>query len=302
MKKLALALLLSSALIGAASAVVTTTPVGNANYSALITDQRINYTVAFTAPRTLTLAPAGGTCIGQTCGASSFEILDSTGVVSATNTLTITPFSGDTINGSTSSIVIGEPFGRIVLVPVSGSNWVIQIYAPGQIAGTTSADNALVGSVGEYVLSQTGLAIQANTPLPNGTGAGSVITSAPALTTTVAANITQALLSAGDWDCRAEALLGTVGVGTSTVATVFAAWTSTANQATLPAFNQISVPQNPSLVALQTASVTSGWWALGLPSVRYSLAAATSVYLNAVATFSAGTPTGLGSLACRRVR
>lgn len=302
MKRLALALLLGSALVGPSLAVVSSTPVGNVSYTLLLSDQRILFSVAFTAPRTLTLISAGASCIGQTCGANSLEIIDQIGAVTATNTLTITPASGETINNSTSSVVIAEPFMRVLLIPTSGSNWHLVLYAPGQFPGTTTNDAAPVGSLGEYVYSLTGNAIQANTTLPNGTGAGSVITSAPVLVTTVGANITQALLSAGDWDCRGDVTLGTVGAGTSTAATVFAAWTSTTNQSTLPTFNQTATPQNPSWVGIQAASVSSPLWSLSVPPARYSLAASTSVFLNAVATFSAGTPTGIGSLACRRVR
>ncbi len=301
MKRLSLALLLGAALIGPAPAVVTSTPVGNASYTVLATDQRIVFTVSFSAPRTLTLPSAGASCIGQTCPANALEILDQVGVVSATNTLTLTPSGSETINNSTSSITIGEPFGRILLIPTNGSNWQLVIYAPGQYPGTTTNDLAVAGSIGEYVVGRTdALALQ--TATASVTAGGNVVTSAPLLTTNIPSNLTQLLLTAGDWDCRGQSQLGVSG---SASATVFSAWTSTAVASSappIPSNLQDGVPTNPSFVALQAAAVVSPLWALGVPSVRYSLAASTSIYLNTMATFSAGTMTGMGNLACRRVR
>lgn len=283
MRKFALALLLSSALVGAASAVVVSTPVGNANYTALSTDQRVVYSVAFTAPRTLTLNSAGATCIGQTCGAGAFEVLDTIGVVSATNTLTITAASGETINGSASSVVIGEPFGRIILIPVTGSDWQLQIYAPGQYPGTTSADNAPAGSLGEFIAQNSG------------------VTSAPLLTTQVPSIVTQVLLTAGDWDCRGMAALTPNPTANPTI---FSAWTSTAGVGASPPIPTVGAGtgNNPSFVSLQTAAVTSPTWALAPALARYSLSASTSIFLMADATFGAGTTGAVGNLGCRRAR
>lgn len=122
MRKL-LALLFSLALLGQAEAVVTQTLVGNANYTILSTDQRLVTTAAFTAARTWTLPSAGATCIGQTCPANSLEILDVANAVTATNSLTIAPASGETINGSSSSLTLLGAGDRIILIPTSGSNW-----------------------------------------------------------------------------------------------------------------------------------------------------------------------------------
>ena len=297
MKRLALALLLGSALVGAAQAVVTSTPVGNVSYTALSTDQRLLFTVAFTAPRTITLPSAGASCIGQTCPAAALELIDMTGVVSGTNTLAIAPAANETINNSTSSVIIAEPFGRIILIPTNGTNWQIQIYAPGQFPGTTTNDNAPAGSVGEFIFGITG-------PSPGSApGANPTVTSAPAMVTTTAQTLTQVLLSPGDWDCRGQAQLAAVNTGTATAATLFSAWTSTVQNVAGPTIGgNVTVPTNPSFVSIQAASVTSPTWSLGVNPTRYSFAASTSVYLVASATFSAGTPTGVGELGCRRVR
>ena len=127
MKPLALALLLGSVLIGTPAVAVDLpiTTVSNANYTALSTDQRIITTGAvFSAPRTLTLNSAGATCIGQTCSPTLYlDVIDAVGAVSPTNTWTITPASGETINGSTASVVLTAPYSKVQLQPISGSNW-----------------------------------------------------------------------------------------------------------------------------------------------------------------------------------
>src|SRR5882762_328272 len=123
MKRLLLLFSLCLGLLSPAWAVVNSTTMGNANQTASATDQRIWITVAFTASRTLTLPAAGATCIGQTCPPFQLEVSDQSGVNGAF-TLTIAPASGDTINGSASSLVISSVGQRIQLIPISGTNWI----------------------------------------------------------------------------------------------------------------------------------------------------------------------------------
>ena len=282
MKRLALILLLGSALAGPAAAVVTSTPVGNVSYTVLSTDQRILYSVAFTAPRTLTLPSAGATCIGQTCPVGGLDIFDSTGAISSTNTLTITPASGETINNSTASVVIDYPYARVTLIPISGSNWQLV--------------NA--GNVGQFVSGRTDQAAAATAGNPAANT--SIVTSAPLLTTTVPNIVTQVLLSAGDWDCGGMA----APVGTaSTSYTLFSAWTSTAaigSAAPIPTVTA-GAALNPSFSGIQTAAIVSPTWSLSVPRVRYSLSAATSVYLMADATFTLSASSVAGAMQCRSV-
>lgn len=201
------------------------------------------------------------------------------------------------------NIVFGAALlASVAILPAVGQNLSITgTLSAGGLSATGSAtnDSACTGCIGEFFTGRTDL-------LANQTATGvtnAVVTSAPVLVTTVVANLTQVLLTAGDWECRAQMELGTVNVGTATAATQLSAWTSTANQTALaPVPTTNAFPVNPSFVSLQAASVSSPNWALGVPPVRYSLAASTSVFLNAVAVFSAGTPTGLGALQCRRVR
>jgi hypothetical protein len=123
MKRWFLSLALLAGLAAPALGVVSQTSVGDAAYTILQTDQRVFTSTAFSAARIWTLPAAGATCVGQTCPANSLEILDPIGAISSTNTLTITPASGDTINGSSASIVINTPYTRVLLTPVTGSNW-----------------------------------------------------------------------------------------------------------------------------------------------------------------------------------
>jgi hypothetical protein len=166
------------------------------------------------------------------------------------------------------------------------------------ITGSATNDSACAGCVGQFVSSRTD-ALANQTAANNADG--SVVTSAPLLTTAVPNNVTQILLGAGDWDCRGDAALQDV----SGAVTIFSLWTSIQNQNAVPpqqVVNTNGAGLNHSYVSLQAASVTSPNWALATGSARYSLAAATSVYLNTVATFASGTVGAQGVLDCRRMR
>lgn len=152
MKKLLLALALAIGLAAPAKATISYTSMGNANYSALSTDITIIPTVALTATRTLTLAYAGATCVGQAPCPTALQVLDAQGNVGGANScLSIAPASGDTINGSSSAVTFCSTFGRVLLQPTSGSNWRFEVYGPGQLQGTTTNDNGQPGFVGEVI-------------------------------------------------------------------------------------------------------------------------------------------------------
>lgn len=126
MKRLLSGFLLSLAILGPALAVNPATRVGDAAYTILPTDVRVYSQTAFTAGRTWTLPSAGGTCVGQTCQPAAYqlEINDVAGAFSQAFPLTITPASGETINGNTGNLVISGAYARVLLFPTSGSNWV----------------------------------------------------------------------------------------------------------------------------------------------------------------------------------
>lgn len=136
-------------LLAPALAVLSQTFVGNVNYTILPTDVTVSTQVAFTAARTWTLPPAGQTCIGQTCASDVLSINDNIGAISLLNPLIIAPVSGETINGSSSSITITAPYTSIALQPVSGSNWLLSINGATQTTITGTAPTVFhAGGVG----------------------------------------------------------------------------------------------------------------------------------------------------------
>lgn len=195
-KRFLLTLCLCLGLTAPTHAVVTGTRVGDAAYTATITDTFLITTTAFSAARTWTLPSAGATCIGQTCApaATSLVIFDAAGAVTSTNTLTIAPASGETINGNAANLIINAAGATITLVPTSSGNW--QATVRGDYVAATLASGSAVS-----------------------------------LTTATAANVTSQSLSQGDWECRAV-VARTVGATTS-FTQLAAGITSTS--ATLPA-------------------------------------------------------------------
>lgn len=166
MKRLLLALGLSFALLSPANAVVSATRVGDAAYTILPNDVTIYTTTVFTAGRTWTLPQAASSCIGQNCipAASSLQILDLAGALTFTNTLTIAPVSGDTINGNAANLILSAAGVRVVLIPTSPTNWRAIVYGDSRAIAVATAS-----------------------PI--------------SLTTTTAANVTSLALSQGVWDC-----------------------------------------------------------------------------------------------------
>lgn len=139
MKKVLLGLCIALGLASAAYGVSSVTTVNNAAYTILNTDVRVvTGPTAFTASRTWTLPAAGQTCIGQTCSATALTIADVSNAISVASPLVIAPASGENINGSTSSITLTAAGVRVVLTPISGSNWQMSIDGPTQttIGGT----------------------------------------------------------------------------------------------------------------------------------------------------------------------
>lgn len=141
MRKLLLSLGLTLGLLTTAPAVVVQTLMGNANLTGVASDQRVVTTTAFTASRTYTLPAAAASCIGQSCPANALVVFDVANAVSAGNTLTIAPATGDTINGSTSSLTIATAGSRVELIPITGTNWFAQV-----MPGTMQTESGAVGA------------------------------------------------------------------------------------------------------------------------------------------------------------
>lgn len=139
MKRIAIALALWLGLLAPSFAVIIATNVGNVAYSILPTDTTIYTTTTFTASRTWTLPNAASTCIGQNCApaASVLQIIDNANAISVAFPLVLAPASGETINGSSSSVTVPGAGSRILLFPTSGSNWKLQVEATlGYAVGT----------------------------------------------------------------------------------------------------------------------------------------------------------------------
>lgn len=147
---LALALLATPAL-----AVVQSTAMRDASYTATPNDVRIVTVNTFSTARTLTLPQAGATQIGQggqsNGYATALEFFDAANGITATNTLTIAPASGDTINGSASSIVVSTTGAHFWLTPVNGNNWVLAASSTTQLSqGVIRVSTQLFGANGTY--------------------------------------------------------------------------------------------------------------------------------------------------------
>lgn len=137
------------------------------------------------------------------------------------------------------------------------------------IKGTTLADNANTGSIGEYVTA-TGTTV----PLTNNT----------------AVNITSISLTAGDWDVSGVIAYNPAGTTQYTVLLSSISTTSATNgplgQATL----------------FELAFATGAGSTTTTPVVRVNISTTTTVFLVAQAGFTVSTMTGSGVIRARRVR
>jgi hypothetical protein len=149
------------------------------------------------------------------------------------------------------------------------------IFVAGQIPGTTTNDSATAGNIGEFVSSSI--------------VSGSAVT----LTTATPANITSVSLTAGDWDCSAGAVR-TFGATTSVTILKTSLNTTTAADGSLATGTMVqrSTP----------AQVPVTDFAQAIGPVRFSLSAASSMFLVADDTFTVSTNKGYGFLRCRRAR
>ena len=140
------------------------------------------------------------------------------------------------------------------------------------IVGTTLADNANAGSVGE-VITNTGTNVS--------------------LTTSTPANITSVTLTAGDWDVYGSvAFNGTASTSTSQI-------TGGLNtvSATLPA-QPYYYRHQYGVGGFVSATLPSG----SVPTQRINVSTSTVVYLVALAVFTASTETATAVIIARRVR
>ena len=140
--------------------------------------------------------------------------------------------------------------------------------------GTITNDNAPAGAVGEYITAT----------LASG--------SAVALTTAVTANVTSISLTPGDWDV-AGIVDYTPGATTS-----ISSWAQGSSTTTA-----VLGPQDSfSKTALAAEVPTAVSYGEVIPTVRYSLAVTTTIFLVTQAAFTLSTLSAYGTIRARRVR
>lgn len=139
------------------------------------------------------------------------------------------------------------------------------------IVGTTAADNAAAGFVGQLISSV----------VPTG--------SAVSLTNNMPANVTSISLTAGDWDVFGNISL----IGNTQNIVQYAVWCSLSS-ATLP---DDSLSNNVDFGS-GTLTLAGG----PVPFLRVNVSVTTTVYLSCQTGFSASTVTACGGIYARRVR
>jgi len=142
----------------------------------------------------------------------------------------------------------------------------------GAVSGTITNDLAAAGVIGEYI------------------SASVVSGSAISLTTSVAANVTNIALTAGDWNV--SGVIGFQGSGTTNVTYLQSSISSVS--ATNGTLGQLS--------ALSPVAVIPSDQLVATPSVRISLAAPATIYLVAQGNFTVSTLKAYGFISARRAR
>lgn len=148
------------------------------------------------------------------------------------------------------------------------------VVAPNLTAITTTNDNASAGNLGEYVVSTVATGSSVSLTSPN------------------ASNVTSVSLTAGDWDCTGVVDFTAGGATTTTVMKIGLSTTT----ATIGGQDTFS-----NYAAAQTLAAASDI-AYPVPTVRFSLASTTTVFMVAQATFAVSTLKAYGTERCRRVR
>jgi hypothetical protein len=214
---------------------------------------------------------ANGTFLSVASGTPAWAALTSSNITTA---LGFTPYNATNPSGYQTAAQVTASLGAYL--PLAGGT-LTGALTPSQTAGvvgTTTNNNAAVGAIGEFISSAV---------------------SAPGttLTTTTPANATSISLTAGDWDVSGEVWFN-VGTGGATALQAGIGSTS----ATLP------TPPGPNgaRASLAAAVTASSFPILPLARCRMSLAATTTVYLVAYATFPSGTTSAYGVISARRVR
>jgi len=155
------------------------TAVSNADATIVATDRYVAQTGTMSAPRTFTLPLANSVNAGQ-----PLYIIDESGTVTSTNTLSIARAGADTINNSASSIVIRSAYGRAVLYSDGTSKWtdaVTGVSRGGTGLTTLPTDGQLlIGGTAAGTYTQAALTAGAGINIINSAGGIQVVNSAAA--------------------------------------------------------------------------------------------------------------------------
>lgn len=184
----------------------------------------------------------------------------------ATQNANAVAITGGSVNGTT--VGAGTP-STGAFTTITASSTITPNQTAG-IVGTTTNNNANAGSVGEFV-----------------TATGTTVS----LTTATAANITSISLTAGDWDVCGTIQFVPAGTTTVTLIQGSASLTS-ATQAILSGGGFLT----------QATLATGQQQAQNTRRIRVSVAATTTVFLVATASFGVSTMTANGILEARRIR
>ena len=178
----------------------------------------------------------------------------------------------DGVNSNISLLITTKGTGGITLDRATTFTATLTPSTTNGIVGTTLADNANAGSIGE-VITNTGTNVS--------------------LTTAVSANVTSVTLTAGDWDVYGSiAFNGTASTSTSRVV----GGLSTVS-ATLPA-QPYYYQHQYGVGGFTSATLPNG----SVPMQRINVSTTTTVYLVGQGTFTASTLTATGVIIARRAR
>lgn len=218
-----------------------------------------------TAAGTVTITPAFSSITGKPTTATGYGIVSIDGIPIGATTRSTGAFTSLAANNGLTVSAGGVSISQ-GLVMASGG--ITPVTTTG-IIGTTLADNASAGSVGEYVSSTV-----AGVSLTNGT----------------VTNITSISLTAGDWDVQGNVIF-TPAASTTTSLTLSAVSTTSATLPAQPLYSQsdaaVGAGLNSTLIA---------------PIQRINISSTTTVYLVAQTNFAVSTMTAGGIIRARRMR